>query len=241
MIICTQPKFDTWMPALAAAGVPALPWTRLLYERVELCNALEWAKWLGNPVQVQLCDACGTIGCGSGGYIHLTKVSDTVLWTRPQIDSATEQFPATALERLGAVGFSAVTWNAIIERSANVPELSLLEIANGHALQDAWSSAVRRFKADPSLAATLRRELLAADTLEADAAIEKIEQWSAWFAERNNVAVDGRVVRIAESNARVEKVYFDGPASGDWEALAEWDGSYYPLLDPSQFFVPNTA
>ena len=240
MILCAQPKFESWMPALSDAGIATTRWTRMLYERVELCNSLECAEWLHNPVQVQLCDACGSIGCGSGGYVHLSKISDLVLWTKPQTDPATEQYPATALQRWGAIGFPTATWSMVNQASANVPKLSMLEMANGIALSDAWSSSVRRFSVEANFAATLRRNLLQ-PTLDTDAAIERIEQWSAWFAKRNQVALDGRVVGIAESNARVETLYFDGPSSSDWPALAEWNGSYYPLLDPSQFFVPDAV
>ncbi len=229
------------MPALSDAGIATTPWTRLLYERIELCNSLEWTEWLHNPVQVQLCDACGTIGCGSGGYIHLSKVSDIVLWTNPQIDPVTELYPATALQRVGAIGFPAATWNVITSASANVPHLSVLEVANGRALLEAWLSSVRRYCAEANFTAALRRNLLAADTLEIDAAIKQVERWSVWFAKRNQAVVGGRVVSIAECKARVETLYFDGPASYDWPALADWDGSYYPLLDPSHFFVPDAG
>jgi len=229
------------MPALADAGIPTAPWTRLLHQRIELCNSLEWTVWRNNPVQVQLCDACGTTGCGSGGYIHLSKVADLVIWTNPQLDPATEQYPATALKRMGAIGFPTDAWNLIMEASSNVPGLSMMETANGRALADAWSGMMLRAKAEETLVGTLRRSLLAADTLETDAAIEKIQHWSALFAERDQVAVNGRLLRVAEFNARVETLYFDGPASDDWPALAEWNRSYYPLLDSSQFFVPDVV
>ncbi len=242
MIICTRPKFEGWIPRYRTRASPLRRGSACSISRSNFATRWnEWAEWLHNPVQVQLCDACGSTGCGSGGYIHLSRVSELVLWTQPQTDPSTEQYPATALQRMGAIGFPAATWSMVIEASANVPKLAMLQMANGRALSDAWSSTVRRFSAETNFAATLRRKLLAADSLETDAAIAKIEQWSAWFAKRNHIAVDGRVVAIAECNARAEMLYFDGPSGDDWPALAEWNGSYYPLLDPSQFFVPDAA
>ncbi len=90
-----------------------------------------------------------------------------------------------------------------------------------------------------SLAAALRRNLLAAESLETVAALQKIEERSGWFERRDREAVGGRVVQIAESNAGVETLYFDGPASDDWPALAEWNGSTIHCSVPANSSFPT--
>lgn len=44
----------------------------------------EWTDWATTPLQAQICDACGTVGCASGGYIHLSVLRDFVFWTTPR-------------------------------------------------------------------------------------------------------------------------------------------------------------
>ena len=84
MLLYDKPSLEKWSPDFSSSGQSSPVWTRLKYGQVELCNSLEWTDWTPNPVQVQICDACGTPGCASGGYVHISVLNDLVLWTVPQ-------------------------------------------------------------------------------------------------------------------------------------------------------------
>jgi hypothetical protein len=53
--------------------------------------------------------------------------------------------------------------------------------------------------------------------------------------------VNGVLRPPEEIGARVEKLYFDGPASEDWPALALSSNADFPLLDREHAFVPRDA
>jgi len=90
MVLCDQPIIEKWSPDFSTSGVPDPHWTRLRHGQTVLCNSLEWIEWSGNPVQVELCDACGTVGCASGGYVHVSAFGNVVLWTMPNDVTATD-------------------------------------------------------------------------------------------------------------------------------------------------------
>src|SRR5262249_49678218 len=151
-------------------------WTRVRYGQVELCNSLEWADWTVNPVQVQICDACGTPGCASGGYIHISALNALVLWTLPQPDGIWESdtFDTTPTERFGSLAFPQPVWESFRSAAHEVPDIETLPRSDGNAVRDAWIAAPGRPKVPHDLLPWLRSHLLAADTLEPAVAIEHI-------------------------------------------------------------------
>jgi hypothetical protein len=45
----------------------------------ELANMLRLVDWDDNPVQLLLCEACGTVGCASGGYVAPRRLGPYVV------------------------------------------------------------------------------------------------------------------------------------------------------------------
>jgi hypothetical protein len=82
---------------------------------------------------------------------------------------------------------------------------------------------------------------LAADTLEAAIAIERVEYWLDWFLQRAGIAIGALVQRADDTGAIIEKFYFDGPCADDWAALARYRDSYVPTLGPNHVVVPHEA
>src|SRR5262245_57164587 len=108
MKICSDIGLEKWRPDFSSSGQKSPTWTRSRCEGVELFNSLESTTWTENPVQVVLCDACGHEGCASGGYVHVSRLGDFVLWTTPQIDAedewkATQYYAAWPLRRFGSL------------------------------------------------------------------------------------------------------------------------------------------
>src|SRR5258708_21087094 len=124
MVFCDQPTLEKWSPDFSTSGLSNPLWTRVKYSGVELCNSLEWADWTVNPVQVQICDACGTLGCASGGYVHVSTLQDVVLWTGPQCREIIEPvtLTATATERFGSVMIPRGVWDSFRSVSPEVAD-----------------------------------------------------------------------------------------------------------------------
>ena len=90
-----------------------------------LTNALNWVEWDENPVQVELCEECGVDGCAVGGYVHVSRDEDYVLWTAPQVDTddefETHQYtPSEVDPRHGAVAIPIAIWEQWRERTSNI-------------------------------------------------------------------------------------------------------------------------
>src|SRR6185436_15369737 len=90
MFVCDQLRTEVWRPDFSTSEQTSRTWTRVTCRGLQIANSLEWADWLENPVQVILCDACGHAGCASGGYVHVSRLHEHVLWSAPQISPGSE-------------------------------------------------------------------------------------------------------------------------------------------------------
>jgi hypothetical protein len=242
VLFCHCPTLEKWSPDFSSSGLPNPIWTRVLCDETELCNSLEWTEWIQNPVQVQLCDACGTVGCASGGYIQLSAIGDYVFWTTPQSDKVSEgvdaPFPAAALVKFGAVAFPNEAWERLRSAEYEVPEARCVSRANGLALLDAWAVGPGRPRAVDRLLPMLRTRLLSGETLEPAAAIEWIERWLNWFHSKGDLPINGNIISPDLAKTPIETLYFDGPRAEDWPALARFGEGFVPALDPTHIFIP---
>ena len=143
VVICSNPQLVTWTPDFSSSGQRSPQWTEVRCHGEQLTNALNWVQWDDAPVQVVLCEECGVDGCAVGGYVHVSRHDDDVLWTAPHID-AEDEFEAhqyTASEvvlRHGAVVIPVATWEAWRHRFANVPPASVLPLAQERDVRAAW-------------------------------------------------------------------------------------------------------
>ena len=84
----------------------------------------------------------------------------------------------------------------------------------------------------------LRACLIAADRLDTPDAIRWIEHWLDWFDERGENEVKGALTSPEAVAAIIEKLYFDGPGTADWVALARIGDHFAPVLGERHVFVP---
>lgn len=241
MIICSETSMEKWSPNFSSSGQVSPVWTRLRFQNTELCNTLEWVDWLENPVQVQICDACGTINCASGGYIHISRLLELVLWTTPQIDVADEwarcrYSPIFPLESLGAIGFPMQTWLDLRTSFPDLPDPSKLPKANCRAVVDAWALGPGRPTNLDDLPQFLKTRLIACDTLDNDTAISSIDNWLDRLLSIRDRAIDQHVMPVTQVDGQIETMYFDGPSSKDWAAFVRVGEKYLPLLG-AEYFV----
>lgn len=106
-------------------------------------------------------------------------------------------------------------------------------------MRDAWAVGQSRPRDVNRLLPMLRACLLASDTMEAADAVTWIERWLRWFEQHASVAVSGVSASPASVGATLERLYFDGPGTEDWTALARVGDSFVPALGPNHIFMPH--
>ena len=234
MTTCTAFSLEKWTPDFTSSGGGSPLWIRLRCGPLELCNSLEWVEWSVNPVQVQICDACGAIDCASGGYVHLSRLRDLVLWTAPQAepmdDWAKGQYaPLIALESLGAIAFPEQTWSALGAAASDIPGPERVEVSNWRAVAEAWALGPSRPRNLGDFPQFLQSQLMCCDSLERAEAIHWVTYWIDRFAASASQPAE-TLKPIGEAEACVERLYFDGPAAEDWPAFVRLGERYAPAI-----------
>jgi hypothetical protein len=240
MRICDAPSFETWTPSVDSR--PAPTWSLLRFEGWLLCNSMEWADWTDNPVQLEICEACGSDGCASGGYVHVSRLGQFVLWTAPQIDRRdawqVSQFrPHPALTEFGAIAINERAWDDWRGRGFPLPPPSAITASNGTAVPDAWLLGAGRPTDPSSLVGMLRERVLACDTLAPSDAVDRVERWVGRLLDIGPTPTTVAMRHPRELDASVETLYFDGPSRLDWPAFVLRDGVEFPLLDRDHALV----
>jgi hypothetical protein len=249
MIECVHAELNDWSPDFSSAGLRNPTWTRVSYDGVLMCNSLEWTDWLQNPVQVVLCDACGSAGCATGGYVHVSRFGDHLLWTRPQIDASDswqrEQYQAAfPLRRFGAVAIPRDTWSSWRARVPGLPTPEEFAVASGRHVLDAWLSGNRGEQDCSSadeLIPRLRKRLIASDSFDVPLTLGYVEQVLHQLENLGQNAAASRMVHATTLGARVEVLYFDGPSDEDWPAFAIKDFTAIPAFSRDLVLTINEA
>jgi hypothetical protein len=236
MIICADTKTETWSPDFSSSGSRNPTWTRVRVNNTVLINTLEWTDWSRNPVQIVVCDACGTVSCASGGYVHVSRLDNFVLLTAPQIDAdddweSTQYAAHFVLENFGAVAIPNSIWATWQARIPELPEPLSFAESNGRALVEAWALGPGRPKRVETLPTMLKHRLLACDRLAPDVAVRHVQHWLDYFLSRSGVPIPAKVVPRSELGLTIETLYFDGPSNEDWPALAFRNETDYIALD----------
>jgi len=242
MIICKDAKTETWSPDFSSSSQADPVWTRVRIKTEVLVNTLESTDWSQNPVQVIVCDACGHVGCASGGYVHVSRLDDFVMLTAPQVGpdddwETTHYAPHFVLEKFGAVAIPNWMWAKWRVLVPGLPESLSFPVATGRTLAEAWALGPGRPKRVETLPTMLKQRLLACDRLTPDVAVHRVEHWLHHFLNRSNVPVPAKVIAPSELGLTIETLYFDGPSSEDWPALAFGNENDFIALDSEHVLV----
>lgn len=101
----------------------------LVADGLELANMLRNIDWSEDPVQLVVCDSCGTIGCASGNYVALRRLDDFVVMAPPEEGyaasadaSARAQYIEPAfMRRRGVPLIPIVEWERLRAEGAPLP------------------------------------------------------------------------------------------------------------------------
>lgn len=196
-------------------------------EGVELCNSIDWAEWEQNPVQVEICDACGTPMCASGGFVHVSRLGGDLLWTPPVFQAPDEagdsRYAASySLGNRGAVRIPAQTWGEWRRQFPSLPSFEHFPSTRRIDLVQGWTCETRgasRLESLDAAEAVLRERLIACDSMSIDEALQFVVDLTAWAKAAPAASVEGAIVP-APAAARIETLHFDGPGDEDWPAIA---------------------
>lgn len=242
----TNALVDGWKADMTSSdgGTPRA--TRLRLERpgllkrpIVLINMIEWVEWNENPVQVIICDQCGTVGCAIGGYATVATTPTGVLFAPPNPidyldddddddqDSAEEEYGDYAHRKVGPFLVRAPEWDRwrSIRRGPLkrlLPAIERLPRMRRSDLQLAWTADTNGLAADESSAGLVehvRDSLLTADTLAAADAIEILEKLVSWIDAAPLMETHGDIV-LAPPGTTFENFYLDGPSTITWPAVA---------------------
>jgi hypothetical protein len=232
MVLCTDPNIETWTPNFTESGLANPTRERLTFRGKVLCNSLGSVDWLETPTQVEICDHCGTPGCASGGYVHVSRVGDLILWTSPQIsdedDFARGQHTAAwPRATFSALVFPRSTWIDLAAKFLGMPLSDQVVDVNGRAICDAWMHRAGPDRPPRDLAEALRVTLVACDTLDNTAAFDAVDHWLDRLLSLNSDSAP-RLLASSHPHGQIETLYFDGPGSADWAAFALIEGRPFP-------------
>lgn len=157
-----------WIPAglavrprhrsFAASGQGAHDDLALVADDLELVNLLRLVDWSADPVQVVVCDACGTVGCASGNYVAVRRLGDFVVLAPPARahapaadDFELTDFAEPAFMRARGVPLVRVEdWSRVRDGGAPLPSPDRLRVLGWEeAALVAQLEAPRRLLGDP--------------------------------------------------------------------------------------------
>ena len=219
MLVCEAPELVSWRPDFSTSGQHDPDSTKLVCGGVELCNTLEAPNWTELVVQVMVCEACGYVGCSSGGWVRVSRIGGHLLWTASDDEDAR---PPAYLRAHGAVAIPIERWEQWRHRIRGLPAAADFRPARRGDLRRAWGRP-ERF------------ELLAAESETTEEAARHLRAVTEWLAV-GEASVAAELVRAAATGTRIETLYldvpdtFDRPQLQEWQAYAAVDGRLAPAF-----------
>ncbi|MEM7248930.1 MAG: hypothetical protein AAF533_26610 [Acidobacteriota bacterium] len=247
MLTCHDLEYTSWSPDFSSSGQRNPHWTKVTCAGVVLTTSLEWTEWAENPIQVFPCEECGHDGCEPGGYVHVSRLGDHVLWSRPLLDEddewgREEYTPPDSIREHGVLVFSREVWNGLHERRGRVPPQAALVPATRRVLADCWrASAPFRTERLDEMLPFLRERLDCGDSLAPDEALRLSSRLIEWLMEAPDAPVVGELRAPSTLGAVLETLQLDGGRGWRWPAFALRGDEPLLALSREVVFVPDTS
>jgi hypothetical protein len=212
VLICREPKIESWIPN-AARGDASLPAFRLRCDGWEVANAVDSTTWERNPVPVVVCQECMDPECNAH-YVRVSRLGGHVLFTPPESDDL--PWPLF-LRKRGALCMETETWDALAARFSDMPRAVDLETTTRGDVARAWllqGRGVNRQERIEDIPPLFVDRLLACDSLLPEEAVEVARRIVEWVNDAPDAPVEGRLI----SPVQPECLYVDGP--DNWAAFA---------------------
>ena len=219
--------FVPWQPDLSSANLPSPAWTKMILGDYVICNSIEWASWDKNPVQVLICEDCGTSGCESGGYVEISRIGDHLLWTEPIFGVSdeqrrTQQGTLRAVSRHGALSFTIKDWERWRQVHPTLPAAETIPLTTRRQLAAAWLSTlkglpkIKNMEDLPILMGDAVVNPLPQSTIDFSAMLRSLVLW---VSDEPEAAVTGMLSSAECASATVLSAYYEGTYQ-PWLGLA---------------------
>lgn len=207
-----------------------------------LVNMLELVEWGEDPVQVEICDACGIVGCSTGGYVAPRRLGSYVALapsTRAYFDAA-DDFERTNFRELmlirkrGLPLIPATEWQRLYDGGAPLPSVSGLRIMTWReAALAAQFEAPLRLLGDPGSRVTRLSERVAATDPWIDPAdLDRLGDPLAW-----GIPVDAGVSVRESKDATLYAMIVSDPMR-EVVLFGSVDGSFGLYFEPGLLVLP---
>ena len=248
MILVDNAVLELWSPDFSSSGQSNPTWTRLRQDRWVLANSLEAPEWLDDPVQVVICDACGTVGCASGSYVHVSRTKKYIVWTAPQMNEPDpfeqdEYQAAFPIREAGLVLIPREHWDAWADERASMPVSREFPKLTGGALAEAWRwsmPAANRAPTVRQMSHFVAKRALACESFEVAEAAAIIDSLATWLRERREANIDGEFERVSHDR-RTETIYFEVPIGEGWSAFEVGQDGSLVAVSSEWVFRPEAA
>ncbi len=232
-----------------------------MYRGEVLCNCIEGTEWSGgNPVQVSLCEECGCEGCSDAGYVRISRIGDSLLWTRSFGEASGEAIydrhtALTALGRFGAVRIPLGLWADWRVKFKNLPEAEGFPRANRSDILDAWllevpapfRTAAGFLWHDTTLhpidraghtVALVRNRLLACEHAAVDSGRNSLDAVVAWARSAPEQPVDGDLITPRGAGVNIETLFLESARTEEWSALSQTGDGIHIAFGTDTILVP---
>lgn len=236
MLLLKDAKLERWSPDFSTSEQANPDWVRVRAGELVLCNALNHVDWSGAEVQVELCEECGVAGCRLDGWVQVVRTGEWVVWMKSRRSGEGEGGNAEceAVRRFGAIVIPEAMWNEWRKRVV-LPLPEEFPAMTGGDVARLWLDGIPRPLRCQKLGEVvplLRSRCVAADTLDLEQAIERVERVIKVLQDNENRAWPGRLVESALVGVRLERLYFDEPFIEPWTAVAEVECEFVATLSP---------
>lgn len=120
-------KLKKWSHILDFRNI-TVEWTKLFFNNIEITNSLESIEFHEYPIQIQICEYCGTPECNSANYISIARFSSIIIWVEPSQKELPEFISDEVIKNL-KLKFSQKDWDRLHQDFNNIPEFTEIPLA----------------------------------------------------------------------------------------------------------------
>jgi hypothetical protein len=221
---------------LRSSGQNSIEVTELFADETRISNGVELNNWGDDPVQLIVCDGCGTIQCNSGNWAMLRKAGKFVLFIPSfedmlQGDWEFDEFaPPYFMKKLGAVILTEEQYKELRRLVPQIPQINLIKPLT---LQEIawliqWEAPDKILGEFPDIF-QFKKETLLATNQESDevAAVKLVEMLKDAASSKETV----ELIPIFDQSAFVS-FFLDGFTYTEWCPMLEEKDTYHLILAP---------
>ena len=239
-----NPTIESTVLDFSSSGQVAMSVSRLVQDGQVIFNAIELIDWQPHAFQATVCEACGTPGCASGGWIALRSSGGLVLFV-PAFDAIAESRqrqdeyapPSYLLER-GAAYLTNAGYDQLRTRLSKLPHRGdLRQFRSGEAVAMYQLEApYRMFGVPPDEFAVRDDSLVGASRGDVRSVVKEIKVLAETLASKDQPVT----IRELRPDEEVVSLYIDSFDFVDWGAMAASASASY-LMVGSKFVLENEA